>query len=297
MTSTLILKKFKELGLSPNEAKSYISLLERDTLSVTEVARLARIPRTNAYEALETLLAKGFCISKPGKKKRYSALDPNQLEKKAALVLEDYYEEELAKLREKEEQILDEKKSAHKRLVELSKELLPIYKNGRSDGNPLDYIEVIKDPYQVHERFLELAAHTEKEILGFSKPPYAMGRDIRKRQAQVQVETAATKKIRNLGIHEIPTSKEEIQFKLETFLDNANENDEIRVMKELPMKMIVFDENIVMLPLEDPVSVNQTFTVQIVQHQAFAKSMRMFFYFMWEPAQDYHILEDLLKKM
>ena len=76
MKTSIILKRFKELGLSSYEAKAYLSLLERDTLTVPEISKLAGIPRPNTYDDLERLMIKGICISKPGNTKKYSSSDP-----------------------------------------------------------------------------------------------------------------------------------------------------------------------------------------------------------------------------
>ncbi|MFQ6105075.1 MAG: helix-turn-helix domain-containing protein [Candidatus Glassbacteria bacterium] len=60
MSNPSVLKRLKELGLTDYEAKSCLSLLEKDTLTVTEVSKIAGIPRANAYEELEKLLVKGL---------------------------------------------------------------------------------------------------------------------------------------------------------------------------------------------------------------------------------------------
>jgi hypothetical protein len=49
--------------------------------------------------------------------------------------------------------------------------------------------------------------------------------------------------------------------------------------------------------MKDPVSTGTTFTTQVVEHTDLAESLTILFNHIWEQAQDYHIMEDLLKKM
>lgn len=294
MANPIIIKRFKEIGLSAYEAKSYLSLLERRTLTVSEIAKLATIPRTNAYEALESLLAKGYCVSKPGKVKQYSAVDPVLLKEKAVAVLDQAFESRLSELYAKQDEILAEKKSARERLAELSDELAPLYKKCQFHENPMNYIEIIKDPFQIHRRFMELVSNAKKEILGFSKPPYSAGRELAKEEMEQQADLCERQVVELKSIHEIPKSKDEIRLKLEDLIRTTKGSDETRVIGELPMKMAVIDERFVMLALEDPVSHGSSFTTQVVEHPSLAKGLRILFFTLWEQADDYHVLEKFL---
>lgn len=296
MSNSVIVEEFRELGLSSYEAKSYLSLLEKDTLSVSEVARLAGIPRANAYEALEKLLAKGFCIARPGRIKQYSALDPSLLEEKAVPALDNHFEGELNKLHAKRDEVLTEKKAARERLATLTDELTPLYRNSRSNGNPLEYIEIIKDPFLIHKRFMDLVGEAKKEILGFTRPPFSGPRKRLEEQNEQQLIPLRMGIICR-AIYEIPKNKEEIEWRYGIIDRMVKQGEQARVIAELPVKMIIFDEKIVMLALEDPLSTTISFTAQIIEHMALAKGLKILFDTLWEQAEDYHVLEDLLKKM
>ncbi len=286
MGSLAIVKKFKEFGLSPYETKSYLSLLEKDTLSVTEVAKLAQIPRTNAYEALEKLLTKGFCVSRPGKIRKFSAVDPASLENNAVEVLDKIFESKLSKLYEEQDSILAEKKAAREGVTDLIDELAPLYKSSRTNGSPLDYIEIIKDSFQMHRKFLELIDRAKHEILIFTKPPYAGPRKVLEEQTEKQSKPLR-QGITIKSIYEIPGEKEEFEWWYNDIDFAAGKGEESRVIKELPMKMVIIDEKLVMLPLIDPVSTGTSFTAQIVEHASLAKGLKILFETMWERADDY----------
>ena len=69
-----------ELGLSKNESKIYVSLLEQGSSTVTQVAGLSGIHRVNVYDSLKKLKMKGLIgeISHDGKK-LYQAAPPEAL--------------------------------------------------------------------------------------------------------------------------------------------------------------------------------------------------------------------------
>ncbi|MEK7507786.1 MAG: helix-turn-helix domain-containing protein [Patescibacteria group bacterium] len=71
-----------EYGLSGKQAKVYLSALKLGASNVQTIAKDAKIQRTNAYDAVETLIAKGLlAVSTVGKKKMFIAESPSILEK------------------------------------------------------------------------------------------------------------------------------------------------------------------------------------------------------------------------
>jgi len=294
-TKTLILKRFKEVGLTSYEARSYLSLLERDTLTVAEVSKIAEIPRANAYEALEKLMAKGMCIAKPGETKRYSASDPASLEDRFFGQLDQATKMEIQNLKTdvetKEKQILEKAEGVKRNVAQMMKELRPQFEESRLETNPMDYIEIIKDPYQIHKRFMHLVGEAKEEILVFTKPPYTGPRE--KLEEQVHLETEIFKRrVRARSIYEISTDADEKGWQFQMIDRAVRAGEEARILHKLPMKMVVFDSRIVIYALEDPVSKQPSLTSQIVEHRALAESLKILFETLWERAEDYHILQE-----
>ena len=291
MNVTLILKRFKDMGFSSYETKSYLSLLEKDTLTVSEVSKIAGIPRTNAYEALAKLLSRGMCAAKPGQTKKYTATDPKLLKEKFLAEVQTACQTELETLKEKEGEVLQRRQATEDEISAVLEELTPQYENSRLETNPLDYIEIIKDPYQIHKRFLQLVAGAKEEILVFTKAPYSVPRE--KLEEQIDQESDVLKRgIRCRSIYEIPREGEQKRWLLETINRAVTAGEEARVLDELPMKMAIFDSRIVIYVLEDPVSKQPSVTTQVVEHRTLAKSLKMLFESLWEQAEDYHILKE-----
>lgn len=276
-----LLEDIQRLGLNSYEAKIYLALLERDSLSVGEISKMSQVPRARAYDILDSLAADGLAVLKPGRYKRYSAAHP------------DSFRERLVSQNEKHSAEL--RKTIDSVTLTLKGKFESAINSGGRRFHPLEYIEIITNPYQTHKRFMELVAGAKKEILGFAKPPYSATGDMAKEEMEQQTDLCGREVVQLKSIHEIPSSKEEIQSKLEDLIRTTKGSDETRVIRELPMKMVVVDERFVMLPLEDPVSSGTSFTTQVVEHASLAKGLRILFYTLWEQAEDYHVLKDLIK--
>ena len=71
---------FESIGLSPNEAKIYETMLSTGEIGVAEVSVKAKIHRRNVYDAMHRLLEKGlvFVIFHKGEN-RYQAVHPQKL--------------------------------------------------------------------------------------------------------------------------------------------------------------------------------------------------------------------------
>jgi len=70
----------EDLGLSPNEAKIYETLVERGESSVSDIAVAAKIHRRNAYDAIQRLIDKGLCfLIFSTTENRYNAVNPDKL--------------------------------------------------------------------------------------------------------------------------------------------------------------------------------------------------------------------------
>lgn len=72
-----IMEGLKTLGLSANEAKVYLAILELGESTVLPMAQKAKLPRTYCYDLLDSLVKRGYIsyIEKRGRR-RYSAIQP-----------------------------------------------------------------------------------------------------------------------------------------------------------------------------------------------------------------------------
>lgn len=123
------------LGLSPNEAKIYETLVERGESSVGEIAVAAKVHRRNVYDSIQRLVEKGlsFEIFSSGEN-RYSAVDPGKLS------------ELIAEKQRKLQSILPEMQKKFRR--QTSKEEAYIYRGLEGQKNIFrDMLRVGQDSY------------------------------------------------------------------------------------------------------------------------------------------------------
>ena len=282
----LLIKKARDIGLSMYEAKCYLALLERDTLSVTEIATLAKVPRVAAYEALASLHAKGFCTTKPGKIKQYSAVDPSIPQEKAIRNIEIEFDNRICELDELREKALAEKKENREHLSALYDKITQVYNNRSSSDSPLNYIEILKEPYQIHKRVVELMGSTKTSILSFSQPPFTVSKDLLKEQVASHSKPLKEGVVIK-SIYVLPESPDQRTWLHHLIEQLAKAGEQVRIIDSLPIKMIIFDEKRVIFQLEDPVTAVPTFTTQIIDHSSLALAMKLLFNSIWEKSIDF----------
>ena len=253
-----------DLGLSMREAKVYTTLFRKRDFTASEIQQLAGIPRTKVYEVLHQLISKGMCAEKKiGRYKKYEAVNPVSVFDK---LLQD----------------LSLKENIANKLLKI---LSPLYEEREEKDNPLEYIEIVKDREQVRKKWLNIDENAKKEILIFTKPPYASSPDEAIAEEKKLLKTKKDRRkliLRDIceynGIASESEKKEFIKM-VSGFISN---NEEVRIVKELPMKLAIFDERITMLALNDPISLKPSITTMIINHPSFAMAQKKVFESIWK---------------
>jgi HTH-type transcriptional regulator, sugar sensing transcriptional regulator len=73
------LNKLKDFGLNSYESKLWVALLSRGISTAGELSDISNVPRSRAYDVLESLEKKGFIVVKIGKPIKYLAVHPNEV--------------------------------------------------------------------------------------------------------------------------------------------------------------------------------------------------------------------------
>jgi sugar-specific transcriptional regulator TrmB len=250
-----MLTNLTRFGLTSYESKTYLALLRRDSLTAAQAARLAGVPRQRIYDVLGGLVKKGLASARPGRVVKYAGAPPD-------VALERL-------LGNHREQLADLERSARGMVKELS----AAYTAGQQQTDPLEYIEVLRDVRAINERFAELQAGVKHEILVFTKPPYA-----RPAQENVEgLELARAGKARS--VYERSVVEDEPFFEgVRRFIE---EGEDARFVPELPLKLVIIDETIVMFGMEDPVAGSSELTIVVVEHPSLARLLKVAFEAMW----------------
>lgn len=257
-----IINKLQSLGISGREAEVYIALLQKNELTAPEVAKLTTAARTKIYEILQNLVKKGLCTEKyKDGLKVFSCIEPN-------IALQNI-------LKFDEEELTRKKKIAD----EFQGELMKLFAQNVKVTDPLDYIEVISDIGHLRERWVKIQENTKKELIGFTKPPYVISfEDTLEYQEQPAANNVV---LRGIYEYSYAKSEEEKELLIKGVRSYERLGEEVRVIKELPMKLVISDEMVTMFVLENRVSIKMGLTAMIITHPDFAKMMKFVFETYW----------------
>lgn len=249
------------LGLTTYEARAYVTLVRRDSFTAAQIARTAGLPRQRIYDVLASLVEKGLASARPGTVVKYAALAP------------ELAVERLVASRRTEMAALERDAG------DIISRLGPEFQAGRAHSDPLEYIEVLRDRGAINERFAELQAAVRKEILVFTKPPYATPP-----QENVEgIEVARTHVARSIYEHSV-LDDPAMAAGIRRFIDAG---EEARFVDHVPLKLVIIDEAIVMFGMQDPVAGTQDLTIMVVEHPALAHTLKLAFNSVWERGLDY----------
>ena len=266
MNLDILISKLQPLGISGREAEVYIAMLKNSALTASEISKITSVSINKIYEVLQNLVKKKMCTENYlNGVKLFRCIEPKIAFKNIFSIYEDE---------------LERKKNMYQ---ELEENLLDLYSNKKNSTSPLDYIEVVNDKGQAADRFLNIQANAVKEILFFSKPPYT----VKKLEANLdKVKSACNQNVKVKSIYEsgFGESREfkDHLIKIVELYQNAGE--EVRICRELPMKLVIFDENITIMSLLDNVRFDSELTTMIVHHPIFSLSQKILFEVYWKKA-------------
>jgi hypothetical protein len=206
-----------------------------------------------------SLVTKGLAAIYPGTSARYVPADPRQ-------ALDQLMEAQRHRLA-----------TLEKQTAAMVEELEPLYRDGQQNTNPLEYIQVLRETGAINACFDELQASVEREILVFNKPPYA-------RPPQENVKGLAV-------AHEARSLYEYSLFEdlaaTEGVRRFVHAGEQARVVPELPLKLVIIDEAVVLFGMQDPVAGRTDLTIVVVRHPSLATVLKIAFNAYWEQGKGF----------
>lgn len=231
-----------EFGLTPKQARVYVSALQLGSATVQSIASSAQIERTNAYDAIEVLIGKGLMsATTAGKKRLFLAEPPEALQ-----------------------QILEEKRRT---LDQLLPELRSLYNVSESKPR-IRYYPGIEGYRGVYEDTLTCKSKLLFGIYSVQDIVDILGRDYVDAMAERRVKAGITLRIirsreKELGLW--PASKAELR--------------EVRLAPAgmvFPIVTFVYDNKVIILS-----SKKETFGL-IIESADVAQAHRNYFEALWQ---------------
>jgi HTH-type transcriptional regulator, sugar sensing transcriptional regulator len=250
------------LGLTGYEASAYLALTRRGRATGAEVARLAGLPRQRIYDVLDGLVARGLASVEPGRPAQYAAVSPD-----AAVGL---------LIAARRAQLEQHERDAADAIARLT----PAYRAGRDENDPLSYIEILREPAAIGKRFAELEATVEREILVFTKPPYAIEPADNVAGLELLARGVVARSVYERSLYDDPAQVAAVRH-------FVSAGERARVVDELPLKLVLIDERLALFTMEDPVAGAPGLTIMVVEHSALARLLKLAFERMWDSGDDF----------
>ena len=225
------IQQLTSLGLNERQARLYLALLRRAEATPSELHHLSDIPRTKVYEYLEGMVAGGLCsVRAEGRQRYYRAVRPADVK----TMLEGKWEQE--------------RQRRQSTATDLFAALEDFHTSAQEQDPGLENIEVIRSREQINRTFLDLMRNSGREVLSFTRSPYAASSDaVREQVKQVQHEALA----RGVAIRTVYMVETRDWEWLEGFIDELRTaGEKVRFTDQLPMKMFLFDRRRVLLALQ-----------------------------------------------
>ncbi|MCD6565795.1 MAG: hypothetical protein J7K53_07605, partial [Bacteroidales bacterium] len=244
----------------------YFMLLKMGGLNATDISKLSKVPRTKIYSVLENLEKKGFCIRIPGNFKKYKALSPK-------VAFSNFVYE------------IEEKRN---NITHLVGSLETFYETEKRGMDSLDnYIEILTNNNQIHERYVSLVRNTKHEFIGFAKPPYAHERNKQKLNTQENVEFEILRKgVIEKVLYECPPEKD-MEFTINHIEKCVKAGEKARMIEKIPVKMYISDARYVLMALDNPEISTSPFTMILIEHPDLALANKILFEHLWEKAMPF----------
>ncbi len=148
LVSNKTMDALKNIGLNLYERRLWVALLSRGTSSAGELSEIANVPRSRAYDILQSLAEKGFVVVQTSKPIRYVATAPEEALERAKKKMEE-------DIRETQERIDELKESPAMR------ELSEVFTKGLKIISPEEMTGALRGKYsvfqQMHSMFRDAA--------------------------------------------------------------------------------------------------------------------------------------------
>lgn len=259
-----LIEKLHDLGLSQRESKVYLALLKNGTASASSIQDASGIPRTKVYEITKSLVQKGYCKARrTGRELTFDTIDPQTA-----------FGTQIPKIEDK----LTQTKNTITELHE-------IFSNSGRYSESLEYVEILHGNEIVHNHYCELVNDAKREILGFGRGPYAWDSSTKLEEQKQALLGLLERGGHSRWVFEV--TGEPTKWMLDYF-EVLRENDiPTRISKSLPLKMMIFDQQAVLVAQEDHFNIEGDLTMSIIKQSTIANAFTALFEYFWAQSVDY----------
>ncbi len=229
------LDKLKDFGLNSYERKLWIALLSRGVSTAGELSDISNVPRSRAYDVLESLEKKGFIVVKVGKPIKYMAVSPTEvIGRVKKKVLEEAEQRNTVLSQLKDSEVLEELNTLHQEGVKL---VDPTDKSGSFRGRD-----------KVYEHLTMMIKNAKKDITIMTSKDGLL----RKNDAFANTLRKVAKNGVNIKLSVPTTADKEILAAFSKFA-------KVKTNKNCPARFCIVDEKEILLFLTDDQKVHKSY--------------------------------------
>ncbi len=256
----MILKGLTDLGFSERQSKVYLALSKKNNASLSDLQKLTGIRQDKLGEIINNLVREGYCSEKKNEhKKCFNITNP-----KTAIGI-----------------------SVEKKIKSLEnsyKALEEIYHNADEIKEPFEYIEIFHGNDNIHYHFCELVKNSKKEILSFMREPFAFHAPEQKKEQEDVMTDFLDREGSIKTIFEKKLIVDNPDFFTEP--ENQTNKDKLRVADNLPLKMLIFDNNTLLIADAAPLNISNELRVVLIKQQTIINAFIELFKFFWQQSMD-----------
>ena len=263
-----IIESLIGLGFTERESRLYYALLRLPEATAAKLQHVSGVPRTKIYESLEALSLRGLCkMRRSGRTRFYQAVPPSEV----SSLLSDQWHQELERKQTQSDIVFGKLRDFH------------CQQDGADPG--LDAVEVIRSKTLIYRRYGSLVNAAEEEILGFVRTPISGNFKPGIRHSQDHAENDACNRgvvCRNVYRYE----PDHLDWLCHNLSQHLELGEDFRIIKELPLKMFVFDARVSLLALPSvPGLSGSDFTMVVIADIGLATACKLLFETVWRQAK------------
>jgi len=148
-----ILKKLRStFNLNIYEVKVWVALISKGVATAGELSDMSNVPRSRAYDVLESLEKKGFIVMKIGRPIKYLAVKPEEVIKRVKNGLQKRAEEEI-------------KMVENVRGTDAFDELILLHKHGVENIDPANISGALKGRSNIYNHILNIVSEAKNSVI------------------------------------------------------------------------------------------------------------------------------------
>ena len=229
------LNKLKDFGLNSYESKLWVALLSRGVSTAGELSDISSVPRSRAYDVLESLEKKGFIVVKVGKPIKYLAVNPSEVV--------DRVKKKVVEEADERNKILSELKNS-----DVLEELSTLHTEGVKLVDPTDRSGAFRGRDKVYEHLQFLIKNAKSNVILMTSKSGA--------ERKYEALSPALKKAAKAGVDIKVVLPQNVPKEV---VDNYSSFAQVKQMKNIDTRFCIVDNKDMLMFLTDDLKVHKSY--------------------------------------